>query len=116
MKLLPVLLLSALAIGCGYGSNYNSMTGGGAAPHISAISPTSQTAGTAFTLTVTGTGLNNGATVYFGMTAVAGTSGGYNSGNVMASITSAMDTNPGTVSVYVHTSAGSSNSLTFTVN
>jgi len=115
IKLLPVFLLCALAVGCGYGSSYNSMTGGGA-PKITMLSPNMIASGTAFSLTVSGTGLNGGATVYFGATAVAGTSGGYNSGNVMANITAAMDANPGMVNVYVHTAAGNSNTLTFTVN
>ena len=119
MRLVTVLLLCTLAIGCGYGSNYNSGTGGsggGSAPAITALSPNSQTAGTAFTLTVDGTGLTTNSVIYWGTTPLTTNSGGYLSGNVSANITAAMDANPGMVSVYVHTGNGNSNSLSFTVN
>ncbi len=113
MKLLPVLLLSALAIGCG-GYSSNSMTGG-AAPKITALSPNMIANSTAFTLVVTGTGLTTSSLIYWGPTPVTTNSGGYLSGSVSANISATMDANPGMVSVYVHTSAGNSNSLTFTV-
>lgn len=117
MKLFAILLLSTLAVGCGYGSNYNGGGGGGGgATAITSLSPNSQTAGTAFTLTVTGTGLTTGSVIYWGATPLSTNSGGYASGNVSANVTSAMDAAPGMVSVYVHTSAGNSNTLTFTVN
>ena len=112
MKLLLVLLLSALAIGCGGYSN--SMTGG--APKITALTPNMIMNSTAFTLTVTGTGLTTSSVIYWGTTPVTTNSGGYLSGTVSANITATMDANPGMVSVYVHTSAGNSNSLIFTVN
>jgi len=116
VKLLPVFLLCALAVGCGYGSSYNSMTGGNGAPKITSLSPNSQTAGTAFTLTVKGTGLSTSSVIYWGATPLATNSGGYLSGGVTANITATMDANPGMVNVYVHTAAGNSNTLTFTVN
>lgn len=116
MKLLLVLVLTAAAIGCGgYGSNSNSMTGG-AAPKITALSPNMIANSTAFTLTVTGTGLTTSSVIYWGTTPVTTNSGGYLTGTVSASISATMDANPGMVSVYVRTSAGNSNSLTLTVN
>jgi len=116
MKLFAVLLLCTLAVGCGYGSNYNGGGGGGSVANITALNPNSQTAGTAFTLTVDGTNLSTGSVIYWGTTPLATNSGGYLTGSVSASITSAMDANPGMVSVYVHTAAGNSNTLMFTVN
>jgi len=116
VKLLPALLLCALAVGCGYGSSYNSMTGGSGAPKITSLSPTSIANSTAFTLTVSGTGLTTGSVIYWGTTPVATNAGGYLSGNVTANITAAMDANPGMVNVYVHTAAGNSNTMTFMVN
>jgi len=112
MKLLSVLLLSALAIGCG-GYSSHSMTGG--APNITALSPNMMANSTAFTLTVTGTGLTTSSVIYWGTTPVTTNSGGYLSGTVSASISATLDANPGKVSVYVRTSAGNSNSLPFTV-
>ena len=117
MKLFAILLLTTLAVGCGYGSSYNGGGGGGGgAAHITSLSPASQTAGTAFTLTVNGTSLTTGSVIYWGTTPLTTNSGGYLSGSVTANITSAMDAAPGMVSVYVHTSAGNSNTLPFTVN
>jgi hypothetical protein len=115
MKLLTVLLLSILAVGCGYGSNYNNMTGGRPA-QITALNPSSGPTNTAFTLTVDGTGLGTNSVIYWGTTPLATNSGGYLSGSVTATVSAAMVANTGMVSVYVHTSAGNSNSLTFTVN
>lgn len=118
VKLLTILLLAGFAVGCGYGSSYNggSGGGGGAAPVLTSLSPASQTAGTAFTLTVNGTGLTTNTVIYWGTTPLATNTGGYLSRNVSANITSAMDANPGAVMVYVHTASGNSNSLSFTVN
>ena len=116
MKFLLVLLLTAALIGCGGYSAPGGGAGGGSAPNISALSPNSQTAGTAFTLTVDGTGLTTNSVIYWGTTPLATNSGGYLSGSISASIPSTMDANPGTVSVYVHSNGGNSNSLSFTVN
>jgi hypothetical protein len=115
MKLLLILVLTTAAIGCGgYGSSSNSMTGG--APKITALSPNMIANSTAFTLTVTGTGLTTSSVIYWNSTPVTTNSGGYLSGTVSANISATMDANPGMVSVYVRTSAGNSNSLTFMVN
>jgi hypothetical protein len=117
MKFLLVLLLTAALIGCGgYSAPGGGGGAGGSAPSITALNPGSQTHGTAFTLTVDGSGLTTSSVIYWGTTPVATNSGGYLSGSVSANITSGMDASAGTVSVYVHTSGGNSNSLSFTVN
>ncbi len=118
MKFVLVLLLAATAVGCGgYGSSYNSMTGGGAAPHISQLSPGSTAAGSAaFTMTITGTGFTSASVVYWGTTAIAAGSTGYGSTTQLtANISASMVANQGMVSVYVHTAAGNSNSMTFNI-
>ena len=54
MKTVFLALLTVFAMGCGYGSKYNPMTGTGA-PTIQALVPSSMPAGRpAFTLTVKG--------------------------------------------------------------
>lgn len=116
MKLLLVLFFIAASVGCGgYGSSYNSMTGG-TPPHISSLNPTSATAGTAVSLTITGTGFASGSVVYWSTTPIAAGNTGYTSTTQLtASISAAQTANPGTVSIYVHTAAGNSNSVNFTV-
>src|ERR1700693_3481608 len=77
MRFAFVLLITLFAAGCGYGSKYNSQTGGmgaGAAAAISALVPGSATAGgPGFTMTVNGTSFAANSTVYFGGTAQATT-------------------------------------------
>ena len=122
MKFLLVLVLTAAAIGCGgYGSSYNSMTGGGAAPKITSLSPSSVTNGHAtFTLTITGTGFTAGSVVYWAMSPIASSSTGYTSTTQLtATISASMVANPTAspgIPVYVHTSAGNSNTVYFMVN
>ena len=120
MKLLTILLLCTLAVGCGYGSNYNNNNnnGGGSAPTVSSLSPNSATHGGAgFTLTVGGTNFTSGSVVYWGTTALAAGGTGYvSTTQVTAQISSAMIANAGTVNVYVHTSSGNSNTMQFTIN
>jgi hypothetical protein len=116
MKLTITLLLCSFALGCGYGSGYNSMTGGGA-PSLSQLSPSSTTAGSGgFSMTVTGTNFTAGSIVYWGTTPLT-TSTTYNSTTQLtAAITAAMVANQGSVSVYVHSAGGNSNSMMFTIN
>ena len=115
MKFAMILLLSAISIGCGYGSGYNAMTGG-ALPQIAQLSPSQVTAGgSAFNLTVKGTGFSSDAVVYWGTTALASSTTYNSTTQVTAAISAPMVANSGTVSVYVHTSAGNSNSMTFTI-
>ena len=122
MKFLLVLVLTAAAIGCGgYGSSYNSMTGGGAAPKITSLSPQSVTHGQAtFTLTITGSGFTSGSVVYWSMSPIASSSTGYTSTTQLtATISASMVANPTAspgIPVYVHTSAGNSNTVYFMVN
>ncbi len=116
MKLLITLLLAATAVGCGGYSN--SMSQGNGAPRISALSPTSAMANTAFTLTITGTGFTANSVVWFGSTTVAASSTGYlSTTQLMANISASMVPNAGaTIPVYVHTAAGNSNTVNFMVN
>ena len=66
IKTVFLVLLTVFAIGCGYGSKYNPMTGTGA-PTIQALVPSSMPAGRpAFTLTVKGTGFVSSSVVYWG--------------------------------------------------
>ena len=118
MKLLLTVLLVALAVGCGgYGSSYNGGMGGGAAPHLTSLTPNNTTAGTAVALTITGTGFTAASTVYWGVTAIAAANTGYGSTTQLtANISSTQTANQGTVMVYVHTAAGNSNSLSFQIN
>lgn len=58
IKTVFLVLLTVFAMGCGYGSKYNPMTGTGA-PTIQALVPSVMPAGSpAFTLTVKGTGFS----------------------------------------------------------
>jgi IPT/TIG domain-containing protein len=118
LKLLTILLLCTLGIGCGYGSSYNNMTGTtNSAPAIAQLSPSSVSHGGAnFTLTVTGSNFDTTSIVYWGTTPLSSATAYSSSTQVTAAITSAMIANAGTVSVYVHTNAGNSNSMTFTIN
>jgi hypothetical protein len=118
MKLLLVMLLACALVGCGgYGSNYNSMNPGGAAPKLSSLNPNNVMHGNAVSITLTGTGFTAASVVYWGMTAIAASSTGYGSTTQLtANITASQTANAGTVMVYVHTGAGNSNSLPFTIN
>ncbi len=115
MKLVVVLLLVVSVVGCGgYGSNYNSMTNGGA-PTITGFMPTSATHGTAFTLTVNGTGFTTGSIVYWGPTTPINAT--YMSGTaVSVNITAVQNAAAGMIPVYVHSAGGNSNTVNFPVN
>jgi hypothetical protein len=117
MKLPICLMLCAMTLGCGYGSNYNSTTGGmNAVPTLAQITPNTATAGgPAFTLTLTGTNFTAGTIVYWGTTPLTSSSNYLSPSSVTASITAAMIANSGTVTVYVHTAGGNSNSAQFTI-
>jgi len=116
MKLLMVLALTAISAGCGYGSSYNNMNGGGVAPSITQLSPSSGPANTAFTLTITGRNFTAGSVVYWNGTAVAASGTSYTSTTTLqAQISAAMDATAGQVPVYVHSTGGNSNTVMFTV-
>ena len=121
MKLLTVIVLCALAIGCGYGSH--SMAAPGVAPTISSFDPPSATAGgPAFSLKVEGSNFSTQAFVTFNNTKM--TTVQDNSGQVTAMITQAAIataatvpvtvTNPGTGGIY-GTTATTSKPMNFTI-
>ena len=125
MKKICVLVLTIVALGCGYKSkNYSTGTMGGGAPSITSLMPNSATAGQAFTLTVNGSNFTSGSAIYWGMTPKTTTF--VTTGQLTAPITSA-DTAcsmaPCTVQVYVRTTGGTygsggfnSNMMPFTIN
>lgn len=99
MKLTTVLLLCALAIGCGYGSNSGMQTPA-AVPKINSFNPANATAGgPAFSLQVMGANFASGASVTFGGNLMQTT---FNtSGMVTAQIPQAAIANSGNVPVIV---------------
>ncbi len=122
MRFAFVLLITLFAAGCGYGSKYNSQTGGmggGAAAAISTLVPGSATAGgPGFTMTVNGTSFAANSIVYFGGTAQATTF--VSSSQLMAAIPASEISAAGAKQVYVN-SAGNiygvnSNTVNFMVN
>ena len=113
MKFALILLLSAIAIGCGYGPSYNSMNG---VPQIAMLSPSQIPAGSrAFNLTITGTGFMPGAIVYWGMTPLTSSTTYNSTTQVTAAISASQIAHSGAVLVWLHTSGGNSNSMTFTI-
>jgi hypothetical protein len=103
--LLPVLLI-ALTIGCGYGSNYNSSSGT-TTPAIAQLSPNATTAGgTAFTLTVMGTNFSSKTVVNWNSTSLTTT---YMSGTELTASVPASDiAASGTAQITVATPTSSS--------
>jgi hypothetical protein len=116
MKLSLVLLLTVVFVGCGgYGSSYSMNPG--AAPKLSSLAPNNAMHGNAVSIMLTGSGFTSSSVVYWGMSPVASSSTGYGSATQLtANISASQTANPGTVMMYVHTSAGNSNSLPFTLN
>ena len=99
MKLLTILVLCALAVGCGYGS-HSQMQSPGTVPTISQLMPTSVNHGDpGFNLTVTGAKFASGAFVTFNNQQMMTT--WTNSGQVVAAIPSAAIASAGTVNVIV---------------
>jgi IPT/TIG domain len=115
MKLIFVLLLTVVALGCGYGSmhNYNN-TMTGTAVQMSQIVPTSASAGTdGFMLTVNGSGFASNSVVYWNSVALGTT---FVSGNqLVANVPSSEIAMPATVQVYVNSNGMPSNRMNFTV-
>lgn len=110
------VLFTILMLGCGYGSNYNNMNPPpGTTPNISQLSPNSVSAGgSAFVLTVNGTGFGMNAMVYWNSTAHDAT---YVTGNqITANISVADIANPGTAQVYVHSNGRNSNTMIFSID
>lgn len=101
MKLLTILVLCAVAVGCGYGSHSMTPAAPGTTPTISQLSPSSVAANSgAFNLTVSGTRFASGAFVTFGpnnkMTTMV-----MSSTQAVASIPNSAIMNSGTVQVTI---------------
>jgi hypothetical protein len=115
MKLVWVLLITFVALGCGYGSmhNYNTMTG--RPVQMSQIVPNTAAAGTAgFMLTVNGSGFSGNSVVYWNSTAL-GTR--FISGSqLIAAVPQSEVVMATNVQVYVNSNGMASNMLTFAVN
>lgn len=110
------LLLALVTAGCGYGSKYNSTsTMGGSGAAISALSPTSTTAGmSGFMLTVSGSSFATNSVIYFNSTPLATN---YMTTNQLAgAVPASMVAAPGTFQVYVNSAGTASNMVNFTVN
>jgi hypothetical protein len=116
MKLVFVLLLTLVALGCGYGSmhNYNS-TMTGTAAQMSQIVPNAAAAGTAgFMLTINGSGFSSNSVVYWNSMAL-GTK--FISANqLIAGVPASEVAMPATIQVYVNSNGTASNMMQFTVN
>jgi len=116
MKSVCVLLLTIVALGCGYGSmhNYNN-TMTGTAVQMSQIVPNAATAGTVgLMLTVNGSGFSSSSVVYWNSMAL-GTQ--FVSGKqLVASVPASEVEMPATAQVYVNSNGTASNMMQFTVN
>jgi hypothetical protein len=122
MKLLTVLMLCAVAIGCGYGSR--AMATPGTMPTIASFNPPSATAGgAAFSLQVMGTNFGSQAFVTFNnskMTTMWNSAGQVTAMIPQAAIATAQTvqvtvTNPGSGGIY-GTTAATSQPMSFTIN
>ncbi len=125
MKKICVLLLTIVALGCGYKSkNYTTGTMGGGAPAITSLMPNSATAGQAPMLTVIGSNFTSGSAIYWGMTPKTTT---FMTAQQLTTQLTSSDTAcsmaPCTVQVYVRTTGGTygsggvnSNMMPFTIN
>ena len=129
MKIAKTMILAGLltlGLACGYSSKKTTPPVAGTMPTITALAPSSMTAGSSFVLTVNGTNFNSNAVVNFNSVAQSTTfvSANQLTANIPASSVatagSAMVTvtNPGTGGgIYGGgTSAETSNSMTFTIN
>jgi len=99
MKLLTILMLSAIAVGCGYGSHSTTPPMAGVTPTISMLVPASETHGTDFLLTVDGANFGSKAVVNFNGKAMA--TAWVNAGQVTTQIPGSAIMNAGVVPVTV---------------
>jgi hypothetical protein len=119
--------LLLLGLGCGYSAKPTTPTVAGTMPTVSALAPSSVTAGSpSFVLTVNGTNFNANAAVNWNGTAQA--TSHVSTNQLTATIPAASITTAGTVTVTVSnpgvaggiygggTAAETSNSMTFTIN
>ena len=127
MKLLMVLLLTALSVGCGYSKKSTTPPAPGTMPTISQLSPPSTAAGSSqFPLTVKGTNFSSTAVVNFNGSAMTTTFD--STMQVKATIPASAVATAGTVPVTVTnpgtpgglygggTSAATSAPMNFTIN
>jgi hypothetical protein len=122
MKVTFVLLIASLSLSCGYGSKYNSQTGGmggGAAANIAALVPGSASVGgPGFTLTVNGTSFAANSIVYFNGAPVGTTV--VTASQLMAAIPASGIATAGSKPVYVNSAGNTygvnSNTVNFMVN
>lgn len=123
MKTICLFLLILFAVGCGYSSKGNGTVAAGA-PSISSLAPNSTAVGgTAFTLTVNGSGFTSGAVVYWSGTTRTTTF--VSSSKVTAAITAAdiamaqtvpvYVKNPGGTGIYMNQGGQTSASMSFTI-
>ena len=123
MKTICLFLLVLFSVGCGYSSNGKGTVAAGA-PTIASLAPNSTAmGGTAFTLTVNGSGFASGATVYFHGNRRTTTF--VSSTQVTAAITAAdiataqtipvYVKNPGGTGIYMNQGGQTSASVSFTV-
>lgn len=123
MKTICLFLLVLFSVGCGYSSNGKGTVAAGA-PTIASLAPNSTAmGGTAFTLTVNGSGFASGATVYFHGNSRTTTF--VSSTQVTAAITAAdiataqtipvYVKNPGGTGIYMNQGGQTSASVSFTV-
>ena len=127
MKLLTILVLSAIAVGCGYGSHSTTPTMAGTMPTINALVPNNVDHGAAsFTLTVNGASFSGNAMINFNGTAMQ--TAWNNAGQLQAQIPQSAIMNAGVVPVTVTnpavaggiygggTAAATSTPTNFTIN
>jgi hypothetical protein len=117
MKTAIILLATMFTLGCGYGSNYKSMSTApmpGASVTLSDLSPDSMKPGSAaFVMTINGSGFDTSSVAYFNGVAHSTT---YISANqLMATITASDVAGTGTFPVYVRSNNANSNTMNFMV-
>ena len=117
MKRSLVLLTTLIMFGCGYGSNYKSMTGtttSNGMVTVSELTPNDIMHGADnFSLTINGSGFGSDAVVFFNGVAQATTF--ISASQVMAAISADSVNNTGNISVYVRTGGTNSNAKDFVV-
>lgn len=114
MKLLRVLLLTAITVGCGYGSKYHSNMMGTFVQMTQLLPANATAGGPAFQMTVNGSGFSPNSVLYWGSMPL-------NPSFVMANqlvvvVPASLIAMPRMVQVYVNSNGVSSNMMSFTVN
>jgi len=113
MKLVCVVLLTIITLGCGYGHNYGTM--GGSAPQLMQVVPNAVNAGgPSFTLTVNGSSFSMNSVVYWN--AMPLSTKFLTANQLVATVSASLIAMPQTVTVYVNSNGTVSNTMRFTVN